>query len=66
MKNNKSGNCILYYKNKIPILNKRLLNSFIKNNQEKKFFTFDNIIVVFILGFLVCSIIYLYFKKQCI
>ena len=64
MRNNKSGNCILYYKNKIPILNKRLMNSFIKNNQKKNFFTFDNVLIIFILSFIICSIIYLYFKKQ--
>ncbi len=64
MKNDKNSNCILYYKNKIPILNKKMMNIFIKNNQEKKFLNFDNILIIIILCLMIGFIVYLYFKKH--
>ena len=44
-KNNVS---ILYYKNKIPLCNKRMLNEYIKNNNKKNYLNFNNTLFVLI------------------
>ena len=60
-KNNVS---ILYYKNKIPLCNKRMLNEYIKNNNKKNYLNFNNTLFVLIMIFIVVCIVILYRNKK--
>ena len=62
--NNKYNLSILYYKNKIPLCNKRMLNEYIKNNNKQSYFNLNNIVFIFILVFIITTIIILYQNKK--
>ena len=55
---------ILYYKNKIPLCNKRMLNEYIKNNNKKDYLNFNNILIALILIFVIVCIGILYRNKK--
>lgn len=62
--NNKYNLSILYYKNKIPLCNKRMLNEYIKHNNKQSYFNLSNIVFIFILVFIITTIIVLYQNKK--
>lgn len=55
---------ILYYKNKIPLFNKRMLNEYIKDNDKKNYLNFNNILFLLILVFVIVCIIVLHQNKK--